>query len=109
MKNNGALSLVPLPPYKHPIGCKWVYETKLRADRIVERYKDRLVAKGYNQIAGIDYIETFAPMAKMDTIRVFLSVAAFRGWYLHQLDVNNSFFNNDPDEEVDMSLPLGFG
>ena len=75
----------------------------------MERYKDPLVAKGYNQIVGIDYIETFAPMAKMDTIRVLLSVAALRGWHLHQLDVNNSFLNNDPDEEVDMSLPRGFG
>jgi len=73
----------------------------------VDRYKARLVAKGYSQTYGIDYDETFAPMAKMDTLRTLISYAVNFGWPLHHMDVKNTFLHGDL-EEVYMEIPPGF-
>ena len=90
------------------MGCKWVFTIKYNVDGFVERYKARLVAKGFTQTYDIDYSETFAHVSKLNTIRVFLSLAVNLGYPLHQLDVKNVFLNGDLEEEVYMDSPPGF-
>lgn len=91
LEQNDTWRLVELPPNKKIIGCKWVFTVKYNASGTVERYKARLVAKGFTQTYRIDYTETFAPVAKLNTIRVLLSLAVNLDWELHQLDVKNAF------------------
>ncbi|RVW29639.1 Retrovirus-related Pol polyprotein from transposon TNT 1-94 [Vitis vinifera] len=108
LKKNGTWEVVDLPREKKVVGCKWVFTIKSKADGSVERYKARLVVKGFTQNYEIDYQETFAPVAKINSIRVLLSLAVNSNWPLHQLDVKNVFLNGDLEEEVFMSPPLGF-
>ena len=108
LEANNTWTITPLPHDKHPVGCKWVYRIKYKADGAIERYKARLVAKGFTQNEGLDYLEIFSPVAKMVSVKCVLAVAAVKGWFLSQLDVNNAFLHGDLHEEVYMSLPPGF-
>ena len=98
LMKNKTWSLVPLPVGKNLVGCKWVYKTKFTAQGWIEKYKARLVAKCFNQLEGIDYNETFAPVAKMYIIITILSIASSYKWEIHQMDVKSSFLNGDLNE-----------
>ncbi|CAL1408013.1 unnamed protein product [Linum trigynum] len=90
IKNNTWI-LTSLPAGVIPIGVKWVFRTKLKEEGSVDKFKARLVAKGYSQQHGIDYTEVFAPVARWDTIRTFLALAAHHGLTVFQLDVKSAF------------------
>jgi hypothetical protein len=95
LQKNKTWDLVQLPKGKDTVDCKWVFTIKQTPEGKVERYKAKLIAKGYSQTYGIDYDETFAPVAKMSTIRTFISCAVNFRWSLHQLDVKNAFLHGD--------------
>lgn len=105
LENNGTWDVVNLPPGKNLVGCKWIFTIKHKADGSVERFKTQLVAKGFTQAYGIDYQETFSLVAKLNTIRVLLSLAANNNWKLHQFDTKNAFLNGDLEEKVYMEKP----
>jgi hypothetical protein len=101
LNKSGTCSLVELPKgKKKTIGWKWVYTIKFGANGAVERNKVRLVAKLFTQTHGIDFQETFPPVAQLNTIRVLLSLAANLDWHLHQFDVKNVFLHGDLKEEI---------
>ncbi|XP_074374435.1 uncharacterized protein LOC141714838 [Apium graveolens] len=108
LEKNGTLEVVNRPKDVVPIGCKWVFTVKYKSDGSIERHKARLVAIGFTQTYGIDYQESFAHVAKLNIIRVLLSLAANLDWPLHQLDIKNAFLNGDLKEEIYMELPPGF-
>ncbi|GJR16444.1 putative ribonuclease H-like domain-containing protein [Tanacetum coccineum] len=101
-------TLVDLPYGKKAIGTKWVYRNKKDERGIVVRNKARLVAQGYKQEEGIDYDEVFAPVARIEAIRLFLAYASFMNFLVYQMDVKSAFLYGTIEEEVYVSQPLGF-
>jgi hypothetical protein len=105
---NGIWRLVDPPTRIKPIGCKWFYKLKYKGDGSLEKYKVILVAKGYAQKEGVDYIETFAPTAKWGTIKTLFSLVAQKGWKIHHMDVKPTFLNGYLKEDVYMFQLEGF-
>eukprot|EP00253_Pinus_taeda_P026410 PITA_26410 len=108
IKKSKTWELVDLPKGKNAIGVKWVYKTKSNAEGKIDRHKARVVVKGYKQQQGKDYDETFAPVARMETIRTVLSIAAQHKWKIYQMDVKSAFLNGVLKEEVYVEQPPGY-
>ncbi|KAI5350060.1 hypothetical protein L3X38_002951 [Prunus dulcis] len=100
IEKNSTWELVDRPSNKPIVGVKWVYKTKLNLDGSIQKHKGRLVAKGYTQKPEVDFNETFAPVARLDTIRTLIALAAQKGWKLWQLDVKSAFLNGVLEKEV---------
>uniref|UniRef100_A0ACD5UNA0 Uncharacterized protein n=2 Tax=Avena sativa TaxID=4498 RepID=A0ACD5UNA0_AVESA len=108
IEENWSWTLTDLPPGKRPIGVKWVYKLKRDAAGNILKHKARLVAKGYVQRPGIDFDEVFAPVARLDSVRLLLAVAAQHRWEVHHMDVKTAFLNGEMGEEVYVCQPPGF-
>ncbi|GKF15583.1 putative ribonuclease H-like domain-containing protein, partial [Tanacetum coccineum] len=100
--------MVNLPNSKRAIGTKWVFRNKKDESRIVVRNKARLVAQGYTQEEGINYDKVFAPVARIEAIRLFLAYASFMRFIVYQMDVKSAFLYGTIEEEVYVCQPLGF-
>ncbi|KAK8562192.1 hypothetical protein V6N12_049239 [Hibiscus sabdariffa] len=107
MSENQVWTLVEPPEGIKPIGCKWVFKKKTDMDGNVQTYKGRLVAKGFRQIHGVDYDETFSPVAMFKSIRILLAVVTFHDYEIWQMDVKTAFLNGKLEEDVYMTQPEG--
>ena len=100
--------LVDLPEWIKPVGCKWIYKKKMGPDRNVETFKAQLVAKGYTQKEGIDYEDTFSPVAILKSIRILLSIATALDYEIWQMGVKTAFLNTNLEERICMAQPASF-
>ena len=101
-------TVVERPPSKNIVGCKWVFQIKKNALGQIEKYKARLVARGFTQVYGVDYMEMFAPVAKLSSLHTILAIAARNDWPIEVFNFNSAFLNGQLDEEIFMQLPPGF-
>jgi hypothetical protein len=108
IKENKTWSFVDLPRGQKAIGLKWVFKLKHDEHGDVVKHKTRLVVKGYVQRQGIDFDEVFAPVARMESVRVMIILAAHLSWFVHHMDMKSAFLNGDLGEEVYVSQPPGF-
>ena len=97
-----------LPPGSRPLGYKWIFKRKMKADGTIDKYKARLVIKGYRQKEGLDYFDTYYPVTRITSIKMILSIAALRNLEVHQMDVKTAFLNGDLEEEIYMEQLEGF-
>ena len=100
--------LVEPPPHRSIVGSKWIFKTKYDGDGQVDRHKCRLVAQGFSQKEGLDYTETFAPVARLGTIRALIALGVHRNMQMHQMDVKTAFLNGKLKEDIFMRQPEGF-
>ena len=100
--------MIELPEAKKSIGVKWVFRTKFNSDGSTFKHKARLVVKGFAQVSGVDYDDTFAPVARHDTIRLLLALVGQMGWKVYHLDVKSAFLNGIFLEDIYVQQPKGF-
>ena len=105
---NHTWELVDLPPGCKSLGYKWIFKRKMKADGSIDKYKARLVIKGYRQREGLDYFDTYSPVTRINFIQMIIAVAALCNLEIHQMDVKTAFLNGDLDEEIYMEQPEGF-
>jgi len=108
IEKNETWILVDRPVHKKVVGVKWIFKTKLNADGSINKHKARLVVNGYSQEPGIDFTDTFAPVSRLDTIKLLLALAAQNGWHIFQLDVKSAFLNGVLNEEIYVEQLDGF-
>lgn len=100
--------MVPLPADKIPIDCKTIYKIKYKSNGKLKRFKIQIVAKGYTQQEGVDYMDKFSLVVKMSIIRVLLALTVANNWYLHQLGMNNNFLHGELEEDIYMNPLEGY-
>ena len=108
MIENKAFTLCDLPPGRKCIGCKWVYHIKRNANNEFERFRARIVAKGFSQILHIDFEKTYAPVVRIDSIRQLFAIAAFYNLHMIHADVKTAFINGESDVELYLQQIPGF-
>ena len=110
LENAGTWHEVTRPQGKNVVDCKWVFKIKCKADGSIQKYKARLVACGFTQIQGVDYYETYSPMARLASFRAIIALAAQHGWDIDSFDFNSAYLNGELDEheEIYMQFPPGY-
>ena len=104
---NHTWELVDLRHGAKTIGCKWIFERKLKQDGSIEKYKTHFVVKGFKQRNDVDYFDTFAPVTRMASIRVLIVLVSIHNLVIHQMEVKTTFLNGDLEEEIYMDQPEG--
>ena len=97
-----------LPPGSKPLGYKWIFKKKMKVEGSIDKYKVRLVIKGYKQKEGLDYFDTYSPVTRISSIRMLIAIATIHNLEIHQMDVKTAFLNGDLDKEIYMEQPEGF-
>ena len=108
MKKMHVWEVVPRPEKTNVISSKWVYKLKHDANGEISRFKARLVARGFTQVFGTDYLDTYTPVTRLETIRLLFALAVENDWEIRQIDVKTAYLNGDLDEEIYMEPPKGY-
>ena len=106
--HNHTCELVDLPPSCKPLSSKWVFKRKRKVDGSIDKYKARLVIKGYKQIEGLDYFDTYSSLMRINSMQMVLAIATLRNLEIYQMDAKTNFLNGDLDEEIYMEQHEGF-
>jgi len=107
IKKNNTWTLVDLPKGEKPIGCKWIFKKKYHLDGSIEKYKARLVDKGFTQKHNIDFFDTFAPVTRISSICVLLALASIHKLVIHQMNVKTTFLNGELEDKIYITKPEG--